>query len=79
MDCPKRECDGQIEAWFTQRAGCDVDDETGEPSYEFPGPTEMTLEKYHCSQCDANWNTKEELLAERVACFVEGKGGDVDR
>ena len=94
MDCPKKDCDGKVEAWFEDVAWCGVDDETGEPMYDFPAPSEMNFKYYQCSQCCQKWTNKDHLLmdsfckdvvAEKLKRGLEGcvkaikKGGEINR
>lgn len=62
MDCPKKDCDGQVEAWFKVENFCGVTDE-GEPDYVWSAkPSEETVDHFECSQCAATWIDKQQLL-----------------
>ena len=73
MDCPKKGCEGQIEAWYSGTAYCDFDETElleveGEKDLEpiLAGYGEdWEFVEFKCSQCDASWKTKDELLKEK--------------
>lgn len=77
MDCPKKGCDGQVEAWFKIVNFCGVGDE-GNPDYVWnEKPSVEIFEKYQCSQCSHWWINKQQLLADKGERIAEQqKGGE---
>ena len=80
MDCPKKGCDGQIEAWFKKVCFCGVTDE-GDPDREWTEPpSEEIFIRFECSQCGATWINRQQLLAEKgERVLEESKGGDIKK
>ena len=88
MDCPKKDCDGQIEAWYSGTAFADVDETEllegeGEKDHKpilagYGEDWEFT--EFKCSQCGATWINKQQLLAEKgERVLEESKGGDIKK